>query len=325
MLYVSYSISDLDSANQLVEALKAQGMEVWTPQSLDAGKSWSAQISESIRSSDGIVVVVSEATSTSMEIAREINQAKSLGKLILPVLVGAPDYDRIPSFLLEFQLLRVRRFAPEEFNSVAQTIIETVMRRLAAHLGSPINELALRDYSDAAAEVARALASPLKSPQSTEAPRSVFIVHGHDTDMLNDVVGELKQLSIEAIVMQRVRTADDHLFAKFKNVSKRARHAIVLVSGDDVGAAFRDFDHPVGGAGRLEFRARQNVILELGYFYGKLGEENVFVFQKMPPTSAKVVPKFEVPSDLSGRVFEDFDEDWRDVLLERLRGAGFDV
>ena len=69
-----------------------------------------------------------------------------------------------------------------------------------------------------------------------------------------------------------------HLFAKFKAIAGQANHAIVLISGDDVGAAFRDFGHPAGEAARLEFRARQNVILELGFFYGKLSEEHVFEY-----------------------------------------------
>ena len=143
--------------------------------------------------------------------------------------------------------------------------------------------------------------------------------------MLDAVTTELERMGIAPVVLKRVRTSDDHLFAKFKAIAGDAQHAIILISGDDVGASFRDFGHPAGGVARLEFRARQNVILELGYFYGKLGEEHVFVFRKPPPVSDKVVNRLEEPSDLAGKIFEDFSGDWKAILSERLKEAGFSI
>jgi predicted nucleotide-binding protein len=63
------------------------------------------------------------------------------------------------------------------------------------------------------------------------------------------------------------------------------------------------------------------VILELGFFYGKLGWENVFVVHKTPD---KVFPNFERPSDLDGVVFDSIeDRSWQRKLAERLSDAGF--
>jgi predicted nucleotide-binding protein len=161
--------------------------------------------------------------------------------------------------------------------------------------------------------------------RAAEPPRSIFVVHGHDEEMLEAVTAELERLHIQPVVLKRVRTSDEHLFAKFKAIAGRADHAIVLISGDDVAASFRDFVHPAGGVARLEFRARQNVILELGFFYGKLTEERVFVFRKAPPTSDRVVNRIEDPSDLAGKIFEDFAGDWKVILRERLKEAGFSL
>jgi len=74
----------------------------------------------------------------------------------------------------------------------------------------------------------------------------------------------------------------------------------------------------------LQFRARQNVILELGFFYGYLGWENVFVIHRAPP---RVFPNFERPSDLDGAVFDAIDVDgkWRETLRRRLAEAGFKI
>jgi predicted nucleotide-binding protein len=70
------------------------------------------------------------------------------------------------------------------------------------------------------------------------------------------------------------------------------------------------------------FRARQNVLLELG-FYGRLSEENVLVFRRPPPISDLVVSRYDDPSDLGGKIFEDFSGNWKSILRERLRDAGF--
>jgi predicted nucleotide-binding protein len=63
------------------------------------------------------------------------------------------------------------------------------------------------------------------------------------------------------------------------------------------------------------------VILELGFFYGRLGWENVFVVYEEPD---QVFPNFERPSDLDGVVFDSFSEGtWEKKLGTRLAAAGF--
>jgi hypothetical protein len=59
------------------------------------------------------------------------------------------------------------------------------------------------------------------------------VVHGHVEGMLDAVTTELKRLDIVPVVPNRVRTSNDHLFANFKAVASDAKHAIVLISGDD--------------------------------------------------------------------------------------------
>jgi predicted nucleotide-binding protein len=74
----------------------------------------------------------------------------------------------------------------------------------------------------------------------------------------------------------------------------------------------------------LKFRARQNVILELGYFYGFLGWDKVFVLEKSPP---HVFPDYERPSDLHGVLFDRFDASgkWKNTISARMAEAGFKV
>ena len=66
-------------------------------------------------------------------------------------------------------------------------------------------------------------------------------------------------------------------------------------------------------------RARQNVVLELGFFIGKLGRERVFTL--------KNGNELEIPSDFSGVVYTSYDEggSWRYILAKELREANFIV
>ena len=69
-----------------------------------------------------------------------------------------------------------------------------------------------------------------------------------------------------------------------------AGFAIILLTPDDTGGKVGDTPRP---------RARQNVILELGYFIGKLGRDKVCALA----TSADM----EIPSDMAGILWETLD------------------
>ena len=83
--------------------------------------------------------------------------------------------------------------------------------------------------------------------------------------------------------------------------------AVVLLTPDDVGRAKADTD--------LEPRARQNVLLELGYFIAKLGRTRVCALKR---------GNVEIPSDFAGVVWEPMDDagGWKSRLGKELEAAG---
>ena len=79
-----------------------------------------------------------------------------------------------------------------------------------------------------------------------------------------------------------------------------------------------DEGHPIGRPNKKAPRARQNVILELGFFMGKLGRQNVCALHK---------GSLELPSDYHGVVYVLMDAagGWRLNLAGELRGMGFNI
>src|SRR5690606_27311117 len=85
--------------------------------------------------------------------------------------------------------------------------------------------------------------------------------------------------------------------------------AVVLMTGDDQGGS-KDADRE----NNLP-RARQNVILELGYFLGKLGRERVCAIYD---------PGVEIPSDYDGVLWLEHDRNgaWKTLLAKEIKAAG---
>lgn len=87
--------------------------------------------------------------------------------------------------------------------------------------------------------------------------------------------------------------------------------AVVLLAAGDLGKP-RESDQ------EAQLRARQNVILELGYFLGKLGRARVCALYENG---------VELPSDYQGVLFLPLDagDRWKFDLVRELRAAGFAV
>ena len=65
-------------------------------------------------------------------------------------------------------------------------------------------------------------------------------------------------------------------------------------------------------------RARQNVLIELGYFIGHLGRKHVCALKR---------GDVEIPSDFDGVVYETFDASggWKQALGKELKVAGYEI
>jgi len=148
------------------------------------------------------------------------------------------------------------------------------------------------------------------NPVGTDA-RSVFVVHGHETGARESVARFLeKKIGMNAIILQEQPGKNRTIIEKFEEESSAAGYAVVLMTPDDVGSSIKE---------KVErSRARQNVILELGYFLGRLGRGRVFALKQ---------GDIEVPSDYDGVEYIELDDAgaWKQKLATELQAAGVDV
>ena len=140
--------------------------------------------------------------------------------------------------------------------------------------------------------------------------RDVFIVHGHNTALKESVARFLEKLALKPVILHEQPNMGRTVIEKFEAHSV-VGFAVVLLTPDDIGGAASAPD-------RLQPRARQNVVLELGYFIGKLGRARV---------CALYAGDVEIPSDIHGVLYVPYDSSggWRFKLASEIKAAGIDV
>jgi len=151
-----------------------------------------------------------------------------------------------------------------------------------------------------------ALRATATEPRS---PNRVFVVHGHNEQARIEVTTFLASMGLVGIVLHDQPNMGRHLLTKFINEAELVTFAVVLMTDDDAGCT---------KGGTLAPRARQNVILELGYFLAHLGQSRV---------CALISPGLETPSDFDGIVYIRMDRDhrWKGELLRELVAANMPV
>jgi len=113
----------------------------------------------------------------------------------------------------------------------------------------------------------------------------VMIVHGHDAKSRLELENFLFKTfpNVAPIAMLLETAAAATMPEKFEEIASRVRGAVALLTPDDVIGTTRD--------GGVSFRARQNVVIEIGWYWGRLGRNKCLLLMK---------DTVDIPSDLSG-------------------------
>jgi hypothetical protein len=216
-----------------------------------------------------------------IEADRQIGSIRDRANLIVKYALEHPSTVTADNSLLTAFLARRTAVVTSAFSSASVAIPQPPRPEPLAHVG------------------------PQQPRSASRAGNRVFVVHGQNEAMRCEVVRFLQSLGLEAIVLHEQPNMGRHLLTKFIQEAELVTFAVVLMTDDDEGAI---------KGGKLAPRARQNVILELGYFLAHL---------KQPRICALITPGLETPSDFDGIVYISMSADgrWKIELKRELEAA----
>jgi len=138
--------------------------------------------------------------------------------------------------------------------------------------------------------------------------KEIFIVHGHDDAAKNELARFIERIGHKPIILHEQPNQGKTIIEKLE-ANSNVPFTVILLTPDDIGGIKSETD-------RLKYRARQNVILELGFYLGKLGRSKVSVLYK---------PELELPTDIQGLAYIEMDrnEGWKLALTKELLSSGF--
>lgn len=138
----------------------------------------------------------------------------------------------------------------------------------------------------------------------------VFIVHGHDTNVRNEVELFIRSIGYEPIILCKRADKGDTIIEKIEREAKDVCFAIVIYTSCDLGKDKTAND--------LKPRARQNVVFEHGFMCAHLGRERV---------CALLEGGVEQPGDLQGVIYKSLDADgvWKYRIADEMKAIGLEV
>jgi len=187
--------------------------------------------------------------------------------------------------------------------------------------------------------------------RETVPSRNVFIVHGRNHKPLKELKALVSDFGLNPIVLHEKPSGSRTVVEKLEKYSGNIGYTFVILTPDDVGVSrhlSRSDLAIMGEKGLIEeafsskevnieapfswkngfmtlfpsftkMRARQNVVLEFGYFIGLLGRDRVCCLYK---------GDIALPSDMQGIVYLPFEEsvnEARDKIVKELKAAGYEI
>ena len=140
--------------------------------------------------------------------------------------------------------------------------------------------------------------------------KNVFIVHGRDTGPAYELANILRDFNLNPIILSEQASGSLTIIEKLEKYSN-VGYAFVIMTPDDMGGLTTEQ--------QFKSRARQNVILEFGYFTGLLGRDRI---------TCLYTGDIELPSDMHGVVYVQFHKTVKEIywyLVKALRAVGYTI
>lgn len=146
--------------------------------------------------------------------------------------------------------------------------------------------------------VPEVLGAPPVAASASASNRNIFVIYGHDGDARNELEAMLRRWGLTPLILDQLTSGGQTIIEKLESTQKDVGFAVILATPDDQG---HRAEHPEEQA----FRARQNVVLELGMMLSVLGRDRVAILLKDQVA-------MERPSDIQGLIYIP----WKDRVSE---------
>ena len=128
-----------------------------------------------------------------------------------------------------------------------------------------------------------------------EQNNKVFVVYGHDKAARNNLEAMLRRWGLEPLILDQLPSEGQTIIEKLESNTAKVEFAVVLSTPDDIG-------YRSGHEDEAAYRARQNVVLELGMLLSKLGRKKVAILLNQQEN-------MERPSDIQGLIYIPYKDD----------------
>ena len=153
------------------------------------------------------------------------------------------------------------------------------------------------------------------APTKNRTNNKIFVVYGHDTTAKTQLDAMLRRWGLEPLILDQLPSKGKTIIEKLEEYTADVEFGVVLATPDDEG---HKADHP----DEKTYRARQNVVLELGMLLTKLGRPKVAILLKDQKNMEK-------PSDIQGLIYipfkDDVQKDAGQVLAKEMAEQGYNI
>jgi predicted nucleotide-binding protein len=150
--------------------------------------------------------------------------------------------------------------------------------------------------------------------------KSILVVHGRDDKPKLELARMLEKLGLHPIILSEEADRGRTIIEKLEDETIDIGYAFVILTPDDLALPNTlSLLSPLPPELPFKHRARQNVILELGYLIGKIGRKRVCCLYK---------GDIELPSDIHGVLYKKFEKSVEECyrgILEELKAAGYEI
>lgn len=142
--------------------------------------------------------------------------------------------------------------------------------------------------------------------------RKVFVVYGHDETAKAQLEAMLRRWGLEPLILDQLPSEGQTIIEKLEKYTDQVNFAVVLATPDDEG-------YKSGRVDEKAYRARQNVVLELGMMLKQLGRKKVGILVKQQEN-------MERPSDIQGLMYIPFKDNLQEaapLLAKEMAEQGY--